>query len=95
MTNLDRVHCTYPYTKSTSQDDGSFAEYQTCDLDCHDECLGGCNAPQAIVLVSCIQIFNQMRIRRNILKFISVIINILSGVGYAVRFPVRYIYVCH
>ena len=44
MTNLDRVHCIRPYSMvQGSLENGAAANYQSCELDCHEECVGGCN----------------------------------------------------
>ena len=45
MTNLDRVNCLPPYKLVNSIDDtdGVVGSYQACELDCHEECAGGCN----------------------------------------------------
>ena len=45
MTNIDRVHCIEPYHKVTSEEEGSYATYEACDIDCHEYCVGGCKAP--------------------------------------------------
>ena len=41
MTKLDRVTCSADYT--LVENEYSNLNYQSCDVPCHEECVGGCN----------------------------------------------------
>lgn len=45
ITNLDRVMCTGKYVKVNNP--LSTGNYQSCDIDCHTQCVGGCNEPNS------------------------------------------------